>query len=74
VCDQTLADCDRWLYPDASGHFRADNLDPSEYVVKVFLESPNGLALLMSSKAQVLDGQTTTVELVVPALPSLPGT
>ncbi len=72
VCEKAIPDCDRWFYPDAAGRFQAPELDPGRYTVTAFLEEPGGLTPLASVEAVLLGGQTATVEVVVPALPSIP--
>jgi hypothetical protein len=72
VCEQAIADCGNWLYPDATGHFQAGALDPGPYTVTVFIEMPSGLTPLTSVETVLAGGQVVTVELVVPALPSIP--
>jgi hypothetical protein len=74
VCERADRDCNRWLYPDVRGGIHVDQLEPGDYAITVFLETPSGLALLTSSVATLLVGQTTEVDLIVPAIPSQPAT
>ncbi len=74
ICEQATPDCDRWLYPGADGVFHVDQVDPGHYTITVFLETPNGLDLLTLSAAAVRRGETTRVELAIPAIPPQPAT
>lgn len=74
ICEQAIQGCDRWVYPDANGRLQVDKLNPSDYTVTVFLETANGLTLLITSNALVAGGQTANLELVIPAIPTQPAT
>ena len=73
VCEP-MTDCDRWLYPEPDERFEVLGLDPADYAVIAWLETPSGLAKLTSVTVSVVSGQTVTVRLVVSAIPSMPST
>jgi hypothetical protein len=74
VCEQPETDCNLWLYPDAQGRFEVADLKPAGYTVTVSVEQPNGLTELVAVQAMVAVGQTTTVDIAVLAMPSIPST
>jgi hypothetical protein len=71
VCEQATPECDRWLYPQA-GRFRVPSLEPGRYTVSAYLEMPSGLTFLTSVDATLAAGQTITVDVDVPFIPSIP--
>ena len=72
VCERPATDCDRWSDLDSDGRFVVRDLEPTGYTVTVFLETPSGLVELSAVDVTLAGGQTSQIELDVPALPSIP--